>query len=190
MSVKKPRTTKAGVRKRTRRELTKARAKRARAFEPLIRLSPEQEDREDWFAYDPRWNGTGELATYVEIDPDDPASAGFEIEQLPGPIFSAFAQEVWKRTLRLYMRQIPPRNRMEAICLGVFTQLVGMPKLRMRADAMLVGINLAIAAASGIAIQTHPRDLAKELKIKYSTLLTIRKLARIEVAKHRVRRLE
>lgn len=56
-------------------------------------------------------------------------------------------------------------------------------RVRCEASALVLGLLLASAELHGEKIETHPRDLAKEVGVRYATLLKIRKVAAEELGR-------
>lgn len=101
------------------------------------------------------------------------ADSGFSTIQIPGPLLCFEDYEIWRRVLMNVRLKRPPQSDPERLIRLVCAELPGS----VSRGAVITGVRLAIARIQGVQIQTHPRDLAKDLQVRYSTLLRIRRLA-------------
>lgn len=104
------------------------------------------------------------------------AAGGFGVITMPPELFGP-----WERALRAHLIAMveslrAPRNHLEGAFYGVLGEMARLGK-RTTPDAVVLGLCLAVAKAQGIRIKTHARDLAKEGRVRYSTLLLVQRLA-------------
>lgn len=104
------------------------------------------------------------------------ATEGFGVVVIPPALFGHWELAIRSHLLVLVTTLRPPRTAMEAACYGVLGEMAERGK-RASPDAVVLGLALAAAKAQGVRIQTHPRDLAKEAKVRYGTLLLVQRLA-------------
>jgi hypothetical protein len=107
------------------------------------------------------------------------ASGGFGVIVLPPEIFGYWEKAIRARLLAMVTNLTPPRTAMEAACYGVLGEMARLGKTA-SPEGVVLGLALAAAKCQGVRIKTHARDLAKEAKVRYQTLLLVQRLALAE----------
>ena len=97
-------------------------------------------------------------------------------DEVFGPELVAFARAIVHSVLEM----APATNPMMK---AVYRMLARLADDRVKAspECIVLGLLLASAALHGEKIETHPRDLAKEVKVRYATLLKVRRTALLEL---------
>lgn len=119
---------------------------------------------------------------------DHEEESGFsQIIVMPGPLVTSEIAHVWQRIYTNILLGAPPEHPWEPVIRSVYHEVRarGLGST-VSPGALMIGSLLAIAKAQKFRIETHPRDLAKDLGIRYQTLLQIRRIAAGEVERHRV----
>lgn len=136
-------------------------------------------------------------ATGVEL-PDGPAwmrgaighdeEPGYsQIIVVPGPLITSEIAATWRRIYTNILLNAPPEHPWELVIRSVYHEVRARGfGSTVSPGALMIGSLMAIAKAQKFRIETHPRDLAKELGIRYQTLLRVRRIAAGEVERHRV----
>ena len=131
-----------------------------------------------------------------EMDDDVEAEAlsvfragGYSFINIPPPLIGVQERALAKRIEDLVTSGHAPRNHAEQFYLAVLMDFVRVGKPpRLSALALVVGTNHALAEARGETIETHPRDLAKEIGCRYQTLLRVQRVAAKRAAEHLARK--
>lgn len=105
---------------------------------------------------------------------------GYGCEVIPPDLFEADMRHLAHRIVRSVYRMEPPRN---PLMRAVYRMLARLADRNISASFEVITLGLLLGAAKvhGVKIKTHPRDLAKEVQVKYATLLAIRKAAIAEL---------
>lgn len=108
-----------------------------------------------------------------------------QIIAIPGPLLTSEIVELWRRIYMRIQLGVPPETDGELIIRATRAALIaqGLGK-KVTPGALIIGCLLAVGKAEKVAIQPHPRDLAKDLGTRYQTLLTVRRTALAQIAKH------
>lgn len=107
---------------------------------------------------------------------------GYGVINVPGDVFDGDVRHFMHGIVRSVYRLEPPRNMLMAAVYRILSNLAD-EDVYPGQEAVVVGIVLGAAQAHGIQIKTHPRDLAKEIGVRYLTLLRVRKAAAAEFAR-------
>lgn len=120
------------------------------------------------------------------IDHDE--EPGFsQIIVMPGPLVTSEIADTWRRIYTNILLNAPPEHPWELVIRSVYHEVRARGfGSTVSPGALMIGSLLAIAKAQKFRIETHPRDLAKDLGVRYQTLLQIRRIAAGEVERHRV----
>lgn len=111
----------------------------------------------------------GELPEDAPREPDD-------AYEMYGPWKIAMMRRMYQMVSGL----LAPRNQMEAAFYAVMNALAQRRK-RVTPMALELGFSLAAAQAQGVGIWTPARDLAKQAKVRYQTMLLVKRLALVEL---------
>ena len=119
------------------------------------------------------------------------AQGGYGVIVLPPEIWSIDTRAMVRFVTGLADRPRIPRSKIEAAIYGVLGELADRNQ-SVTAEVLALGILMAGAEAQGIPLTTPARDLAKEAGVRYQTLLTVRRIALVqlgewEVYNHRFR---
>lgn len=115
--------------------------------------------------------GSGEPSVAADLFGNN---QGFDVIHLPPDLFGADVQRFAGQIVRSVYALEPPRNQLMAAVYRMLTSLADR-RIYPGIKGVTVGLLLGAAKVHGIKIKTHPRDLAKEIGIKYATLLAVRK---------------
>lgn len=111
--------------------------------------------------------------------------SGFsEVICIPAPQLSSAERELWRRVRFRTLLGLPPESRAEMLIRETrrALQMAGYGK-RVTIPALFAGINLALAKSMGVKMSTPLRGIARDLGIRYSTLLLVRRIALVQVAR-------
>lgn len=116
----------------------------------------------------------------VLIDPATGASIpedGISYLQAPPPMMSSAERKLWQRIQTNTLLGLPPATPAEHLIRAVLAELRQTKGgCKISVAAVLTGVSLGVAQTHGIRIPTHPRDVARDLGVRYQTLLNIRKV--------------
>lgn len=129
------------------------------------------------------------LAFDVDHDPDaDDAMEFDQVIQLPPPLVGRVETLLWQRAETNRRLGLPPTSRPELLIRSVRSALVaaGLGQ-KVSPPALIIGTILAAAKAEGLKPRTDLREMAKDLGVRYSTLLTVRRIALAQIGRLGVR---
>lgn len=111
-----------------------------------------------------------------------------QVIAIPGPLLSAEIIQLWRRVHLRIELGLPATSESELIIRATRAELIaqGFGK-KVGPGALIIGCLLAVGKAEGVNIQTHPRDIAKDIGVRYQTLLRVRRVALEQINKHGAR---
>lgn len=124
---------------------------------------------------------TGVIDEGSELFRPDIENSGYETIRIPPDVFGPEVEALALRIIRSVQRLEPAANPMMAAVYRVLARMADQG-IQTNVSTVVLGLLLAQAKVYQVRIDTHPRDLAKEVGVRYSTLLTVRKLAANELA--------
>lgn len=106
------------------------------------------------------------------------AEDGFSVLQIPPPMTGSAERQLWQRMQTNVLLGLPPATPVEQLLRAVLEELrTTKSGCKASIAAVMTGVSLGVAQTHGVRIPTHPRDLARDLGIRYQTLLNIRRAA-------------
>ncbi|MBW8366799.1 MAG: hypothetical protein K0M70_02945 [Arenimonas sp.] len=135
-------------------------------------------------AFDPEY---GEDLGEPDLGHDDPALYD-QIIQLPPPILGGAERLLWQRCESRRVLGLPPASRPELLIRSVRNAVIvsGLGK-KVSSGAIVIGTILAAAQSEGLKPRTPLRGIAKDLGMRYATLLTVRRIALAQIGRLGIR---
>ena len=109
------------------------------------------------------------------------ANGGYGCIVIPRELFGEDERRFTEAIVRSVERLEPATTPLRRAVYRTLARLADA-KVRITPQAFVLGLLLAAAKINGDKVETHPRDLAKEVGVRYSTLLKVRKAAMAEMA--------
>lgn len=111
----------------------------------------------------------------------DDENSGYGVQWMPHDLFDADTRHLAYAIVRAVYHLKPTRNPLMAAVYRMLSRLAD-EGVETTMEAVTIGLLLGAAKVHGVRIGTHPRDLAKEIKVRYAILLKVRKAAVAELA--------
>lgn len=108
------------------------------------------------------------------------ANGGYGCIVIPRALFGEDERRFTEAIVRSVERLEPATTPLRRAVYRTLARLADA-KVRITPQAFVLGLLLAAAKINGDKVETHPRDLAKEVGVRYSTLLKVRKAAMAEM---------
>ena len=114
--------------------------------------------------------------------PWEDIESSYQVTRIPGPLLSEEVVSLWRRIHVRIVLGLSPETDWERIVHATYYAVLdqGLGK-KVAPGALIIGTLLAIAKAEGEPIRTHPRDLAKDLRVRYQILLKVRRIAAMQI---------
>lgn len=120
-------------------------------------------------------------------DPDETANFS-QVIHIPEPLVNGEIIKLWQRIYSRILLGLPAETGHEFVIRATRKAAIAYGAGRnVSPGSLIIGCLLAVAKAEKVAIRTHPRDLAKDLGVRYSTLLLVRRLALAQIKIHGAR---